>query len=54
LQLGIAGRTGSLSPGKDADLVVLGADLFRIPPHRIAATPVVLTMRSGRITHEAW
>lgn len=52
-QLGIAGRTGSLTPGKDADLVVLGADLFEIPAHRIAATPVVLTMRAGRITHEA-
>jgi predicted amidohydrolase YtcJ len=52
-QLRIAGRTGSLRAGKDADLVVLGADLFRIPAHRIAATPVLLTMRAGRITHEA-
>jgi predicted amidohydrolase YtcJ len=52
-QLGISGRTGSLTPGKDADFVVLGADLFRIPAHQIAATPVLVTARAGRITHEA-
>jgi predicted amidohydrolase YtcJ len=52
-QLGIADRTGSLEPGKGADLVVLGRNLFEIPAHEIAATPVMVTMRAGRITHEA-
>lgn len=52
-QLGIADHTGALAPGKDADLVVLGRNLFEIPHHEIAATPVVLTVRGGRITHEA-
>ena len=33
--------------------VVLGRNLFEIPHHEIAATSVSLTMRGGRITHEA-
>lgn len=39
--------------GKDADLVVLERNIFAISPHEIASTPVVLTMRAGRITREA-
>lgn len=52
-QLHQENRTGSLTPGKDADLVVLGHDLFAMPSHEIAATPVLLTMRGGEITHAA-
>ena len=52
-QLRIDDITGSLRAGKDADLVVLARNLFEIPPHEIAATPVLLTMRAGRITHDA-
>jgi predicted amidohydrolase YtcJ len=51
-QLAVDGRTGSIEVGKDADLVVLGRDIFEIPGHQIAATPVVLTMHAGRITHD--
>jgi predicted amidohydrolase YtcJ len=35
-----------------ADLVVLGRNLFEIPTHEIAATPVVLTMCDGVVTHD--
>ncbi len=52
-QLRIDDVTGSLKVGKDADLVVLDRNLFEIPCSEIAATPVVLTMRGGLITHDA-
>jgi predicted amidohydrolase YtcJ len=52
-QLGMGDVTGTLRPGMAADLVVLGRNLFEIPPHEIAATPVILTMVDGAITHEA-
>jgi hypothetical protein len=51
-QLRIDHVTGSLQVGKDADLVVLNQNLFEIPAHEIAATPIALTMRGGRITYE--
>lgn len=53
-QIGLGDRVGRLREGMEADLVVLGRNLFRLPPHRIADTPVVLTMMGGRITHETW
>lgn len=52
-QLRIDDVTGSLQAGKDADLVVLGRNPFEIPHREIAETPVALTVRGGRITHEA-
>jgi predicted amidohydrolase YtcJ len=52
-QLAIDDLTGSLEAGKDADLVVLGRNLFEIPPHEVASTPVLLTVRAGRITYDA-
>ncbi len=51
-QLRVDHVTGSLQVGKDADLVVLNQNLFEIPAHEIAATPIALTMRGGRITHQ--
>lgn len=50
-QLRAEDTTGSLEPGKKADLVVLSDDLFAIAPERIHATSVVLTMMDGVITH---
>jgi hypothetical protein len=44
-------ETGSLVPGKWADLVVLRDDLFAVPPSRLADNQVVLTMVGGRIVH---
>lgn len=52
-QMMLDDRTGSLQAGKAADLVVLGADLFRVDPHAIHEVPVMLTMMDGRITHDA-
>jgi predicted amidohydrolase YtcJ len=41
-------ETGSLEPGKSADLVVLREDLFRLPPERIHEAAVELTLFRGR------
>jgi Predicted metal-dependent hydrolase with the TIM-barrel fold len=40
--------TGSIAPGKAADLVVLDRDLFAIPPDQIARAHVLLTLLDGR------
>jgi predicted amidohydrolase YtcJ len=50
-QLRLDDLVGSIEPGKRADLVVLGRNLFEVPPHEIAATPVDMTMMNGRFTH---
>ena len=39
---------GSLEPGKAADLIVLGRDLFKIPPSEIGRVKVLLTLLDGR------
>ena len=43
--------TGSLVPGKAADVIVLSDDLFRIPSHRISQTRVLLTVMNGRVVY---
>ena len=45
-------RTGSLTPGKYADLVVLDMDLFAVPADRIKGAKVDLTMLAGRVVYE--
>lgn len=50
-QLRLDHLVGSIEPGKRADLVVLGANLFDVEPHRIAATTVDMTMMNGCFTH---
>ena len=42
---------GSIETGKLADLVVLGADLFKVVPEQIHTVPVLLTLMDGRPTH---
>ncbi len=44
-------ETGSLEPGKSADLVVLREDLFALPPERIHEAAVELTLFRGRPVH---
>jgi predicted amidohydrolase YtcJ len=44
---------GSIETGKLADMILLDRDLFRIPPHRIGATKVVLTVIGGRVVYSA-
>ena len=48
-QLRLEREVGVIAPGMQADLVVLGRNLLREPPHRIHAIPVELTMMGGRI-----
>lgn len=45
-------RTGSITPGKYADLVLLDQDILRIPAARIKDTRVDLTVLAGRIVHQ--
>jgi predicted amidohydrolase YtcJ len=44
--------TGSIEVGKQADLIVLDQNLFRIPSTRISETRVLITMLSGRIVRD--
>ncbi|HTT90358.1 MAG TPA: amidohydrolase [Acidimicrobiales bacterium] len=46
------GDVGSLSAGKQADLVVLDADPFEVAPDDIADIPVAATMVAGQATHD--
>ncbi|MCQ4636602.1 amidohydrolase [Anaerovorax odorimutans] len=46
--LGRAGETGSIEPGKDADLVILEKDLFELPITEIAFTKVCETICRGK------
>ena len=46
-------QKGSITPGKLADVVILDADLFRIPPEKIKDAKVVKTVVGGRIVYSA-
>lgn len=41
-------ETGSIAPGKSADLIVLDRDVFSIPVNEISKTKVLLTLFEGR------
>jgi hypothetical protein len=44
---------GSLEPGKLADLIVVSQDIFKVDPHSIAATEVMITMVGGKIVYQS-
>jgi predicted amidohydrolase YtcJ len=46
-------HVGTLTPGKDADLLVLSQDVFTVDPLQIAATRALLTMVGGKVVYEA-
>ena len=45
---GNADRAGSLSVGKDADLVVVDKNIFSLPVDEIATAKVLLTLLAGK------
>ena len=45
-------HTGTIEPGKRADLVVLARDLFTVAPDAISEVPVVMTLFDGRVVYE--
>ena len=45
-------RTGSLEPGKLADLAVLDTDILKCPEEKIAGTRVLRTYVGGRLVHQ--
>jgi predicted amidohydrolase YtcJ len=44
---GMEDRLGQLAPGFLADLVVIGHDLFSVPPSELLHTPIIATMVDG-------
>jgi predicted amidohydrolase YtcJ len=46
-------ETGSLAPGKFADLIVLDRDVFAVSPYEIGGTEVLLTLLGGEEVHRA-
>jgi predicted amidohydrolase YtcJ len=51
--LGVDGATGSLEPGKRADIVVLSQDPRRVDPDRLTEVDVLRTYVGGRLAHPA-
>ena len=46
--MGIDGKTGSISPGKSADFIILDQNLFEVPPATINNTKVIKTVFRGK------
>jgi predicted amidohydrolase YtcJ len=44
-------RTGSIEPGKLADLIVIDGNLFETPTESISETTVLLTLLEGEVVH---
>ena len=51
--MGFAEQTGSVSPGKRADFIMLDRNLFEIEPDTIADTKVLRTYFAGQLVHRA-
>lgn len=50
--MGIDAITGSIEPGKSADIIVLDRNVFEVAPDTIADTMVVTTYFEGRVVHQ--
>jgi predicted amidohydrolase YtcJ len=44
---------GSIEAGKDADLIVIDQNLFKIPPAQISETRVLMTLLGGKAVYDA-
>ncbi|MBB2973113.1 amidohydrolase [Mesorhizobium sp. RMAD-H1] len=53
IAMGIDAITGSIEPGKSADIIVLDQNVFDVPADRIADTKVIMTFFEGRAVHQA-
>ena len=51
-QLRLEDQIGSIEVGKQADLVVLSDNLFKLAPYDIHAASVALTMVNGKVVFE--
>jgi len=52
-QMRMERRTGTLAPGREADLILLDRDVTRVPVTEISDTAVRLTLIGGKVVHEA-
>lgn len=52
IAMGIDAITGSIAPGKSADIIVLDQNVFDVPADTIADTMVVRTYFEGRVVHQ--
>jgi predicted amidohydrolase YtcJ len=46
-------KLGSIEPGKLADVVVLGRNLFEVPPEELNAVPIRTTIVGGKVVFDA-
>jgi len=46
------GKTGSITPGKYADMIILDTDILREPTDRIAEAKVDMTLLAGQVVYE--
>lgn len=49
--MGLGDTTGSIEPGKSADLIVLDRNLFEVPVEQVHETKVTRTWFQGRLVH---
>lgn len=47
------GNSGTVRPGKRAELIVVDRDITKVPVNEIRATKVHYTLISGRVVHDA-
>ncbi|WP_244614160.1 MULTISPECIES: amidohydrolase [unclassified Brucella] len=52
IAMGIGEETGSIEPGKSADIIVLDQQVFDVAPDRIADTKVLTTYFAGRAVYQ--